>query len=1831
MILRNGKKKSFLIFSFIFLISFSSIFIFSINQNTSSILNKKFGGSEKNNLKNPKLAAQETLTAVWFENPTFEDPIGPTWYHLYGELGDNSDIKATSGSDQANFIIIGDSYEEQILLDDTTYTNWEAFNKTELVVVPQRSSVPYYGIDSDGAWCSHRWDEGETGGQPKNTPVMHWRTNVSLNVDMSDYIITSVDFNAIINGSVDIYIDTPGDTLARAGVSINQYETYDYAQFYVEITTLDINELNTYRIAFNQTIWLGNEARLLYDIEGLIGAYEEQAIINALNNVLAVDPGHNNFTIVLGIYLYCEDNNSGTDLDDWTELRFKFLNLTFSYEKKIDQFTSASWNQDGDKVSDISNDTIIINEAKLNFNYKTDSNWTDASPNSEIRIFINNNKLTETIKLSTATTSFQIAKIGGYDVTSLIPYNVFINFSIQVYLADEFSLSKNITFSIDNLYLNITYTVLFPDYQTNLQIFFNGVNKTSLPFYDHPVGNDLNITVKYPDDTGTHIPGAVVQLSGNLTGTLQEDPSYEQYTIIIDANDFNAGTYDLKIVAHKVNYKLSTISRVLTVSPTSSQDLQLFLNGENKTLDPSFEISLDKLLNITIKYNTFLGTPVTGASVTLSGEGILENLNESVSLNQYSTIINTTLNLKYGTNLLEIEAKKLNHETKFEYPRINIRKINAMITPVNNTNTISTKPGGDATIQVYINNTDFNEIVKGAYVTYSWDFDDGILYDLDNDGIYEVNITDVPAGTHSININAFGSDKYNFISLEIIIAAVKPIDSSFLFRALLIAAIIVSIGLTSYLYAYQTYLKYPKQVRKIRKYRKTLRKAKDPHIPIIKRKKAFNRSYQEELDKTSINLKSKPKGEKELQERMVKESPENSGVELPNGTIKQSTNSHFTNKDKTNRKNKNRTHRKWFKFSLKKKWGGSLNIKNNRKFLYLIFILASLILYSLIICPFISQNSTIFSNDSVNNVFNENVGKLGISAQESFTKQWLDNYNLTTPIEPTWFPSYGELGDSSDVKATSGSDQANFIIIGDTYEEQVLLDDTTFSNWEAFNKSELVVVPQRSSVPYYGIDSDGAWCSHRWWEGESGGQPKNTPVMHWRTNVSLSVDMSDYVITSVDFNAIINASVDMYIDTPGDTLARAGVSINQYETYDYARFYVEITTLDVDELNTYRIAFNQTRLLGNEFLSLYDIEGFIGAYEEKAIIDALTNVLAVDPGHNNFTIVLGIYLYCEDNNSGTDLDDWTELRFKFLNLTFSYEKKIDQFTSVSWNQDGDKISDISNYTVVVDQAFLNFKYKINDTWPSTSPNSEIRVLINDNLHPETVKLTTANASFQLAKTGGFDVTPLIIEDVNLSIQVYVADEFSLDRNIEISIDDVTLNISYTIILPDEKTDLHLFLDNVNKTDDPEIDIFIGDSLNVTVKYLNSTGEHIINATVQLLGSFAGELEEDDGLGQYTRIINTDISDAGTHFLTIIARAEDHETREIIFRVDINKFESDNLQVLLNNQNRTQDPYIQLTVSQILNITIKYTNLIGTHISGANVLLTSETYSSYLNESISFEHYSIIINTTERLKIGANYLTIEAQAPTFQTQFLDITISIRKINLDIITITGSNSIEAKKGDNIRLQVRLNNTDFGGFVKGAFLTYTWQEGDGILTDDNNDGIYEATISNFPEGTYSIELFAFVGDDYNIDMYQIFVSATSEEEEENIIFPILFSIFLVLISGLAIYLYAYQTYLKYPKQVRKVRKYRKSLNRKEAPKVQIIGRETAFKSYYNENLGKDTSNLKLKRHPGITKSMEQKISVDKAPDKSLEKKMDQDQLTRKVIEKKEELDELIKDSSK
>ncbi|MEJ2295921.1 MAG: hypothetical protein P8Y23_14285, partial [Candidatus Lokiarchaeota archaeon] len=235
------------------------------------------------------------------------------------------------------------------------------------------------------------------------------------------------------------------------------------------------------------------------------------------------------------------------------------------------------------------------------------------------------------------------------------------------------------------------------------------------------------------------------------------------------------------------------------------------------------------------------------------------NFNESIALHQYYTIINTTTELGIKVNLLSIVAQKANYQTNSIDPRITIRRINGSISTLTGNPTFSINPSDEFKIRVVLTDQDFGGTIKGATVTYRWEFGQGTLTYNNDTRAYESKALKPPVGgPYTITINAIAGDKYDFVSYEIYLSVIQPSGNTFWFWLLLIVSGIAILGLISYLIAYQRVLKYPKPVRKVRKYRKTLQRKKVPSMSILSRDKAFEGTYKSELAKTSKSLVGKP-------------------------------------------------------------------------------------------------------------------------------------------------------------------------------------------------------------------------------------------------------------------------------------------------------------------------------------------------------------------------------------------------------------------------------------------------------------------------------------------------------------------------------------------------------------------------------------------------------------------------------------------------------------------------------------------------------------------------------------------------------------------------------------------------------------------------------------------------------------------------------------------------------------------------------------------------------------------------------------------------------------
>ncbi|KKN23350.1 hypothetical protein LCGC14_0905860 [marine sediment metagenome] len=1037
---------------------------------------------------------------------------------------------------------------------------------------------------------------------------------------------------------------------------------------------------------------------------------------------------------------------------------------------------------------------------------------------------------------------------------------------------------------------------------------------------------------------------------------------------------------------------------------------------------------------------------------------------------------------------------------------------------------------------------------------------------------------------------------------------------------------------------------------------------------------------------------------------------------------------------------------------------------------------------------FLSGSFHFFLNPQIISILKfNNKDKVHSSGQTLYSKEWLKNNDFST--QDAWNYTKGQQGDNSTVDAniSSTNEWANYIVVGENNTFDLLtgeLNLSTWFGWGIYNNSDFLL-PDITE-----INATGLYVYHYLDESEgpnSEGQVHNFPSVHFRKNVSLPVDMSDYEIKSASIESIFNASVAPTVDTQGDT-------VDFYSIWDSATFYLEISDLNLSY--SFRVAQNKTTNLGQDSPPVLNItDKALDTIGESDLITALNLALEKDPNHSSFTIILGIDIYCEDNlaSGGGDRDEWYALIFKSLNLTFTYEKKIDQFSSVSWYQIGNIISGAN---IQISEAQLTFKVKIGQLWPAVlSPFSEMSILINDNLHTETLRLGTLNTTFNIIM---FDVTRLILKDVNitLEIQVFIANTFSLGKNITISIDDVFLNISYYEIFPDYTTDIDLFLNNLNKTLDKVIQIPIYNALNVTIKYTNqSTGFHISNATVQLKGDFTGSLNENFTLEQYSIIFNTSQLSIGIKTLTVEAKKDNYFTQTIQFFVEvverptelllfvdtnqiddgdtvnsgINEFlnitvnfrdnstkkflsganvellgvdnltESSNyynvtintneldqginvliilahlsnytsqtfqffieliegtselllfvnntptynsdtvtvhteeilefavfyrdnltkahlsganvellsvgnfiesggsynitintndlnpgttiltitaqinnylsqtiriyvelferateLHLYLNSENKTLDPVIELPIGSILNITAKYTeNQTRRHLNNATIRVIGENFLTSLTENLAREHYSILINTTI-LKVGVNLLSIIANITNYQIGTIDIRITINKISTVISTVSGVPIINILPGDNVKLQIILNNSDFGALIKNATVTYTWTYGQDELTDQDNDGIYEADLLEIPEGSYTIIITASAGDDYDFKNYKITVSAIRRPTEgQTWLIYVLTGGIIGLVSIFSIY----QLYFKYPPLIRKIRKLRKSIKKGKKTKPLIISKRIEIINIEQQNQAKildfELGNSENKFPDKIEKKLKKKIN--------------------------------------
>ncbi|MFX1489919.1 MAG: hypothetical protein ACFFBI_12265, partial [Promethearchaeota archaeon] len=635
-------------------------------------------------------------------------------------------------------------------------------------------------------------------------------------------------------------------------------------------------------------------------------------------------------------------------------------------------------------------------------------------------------------------------------------------------------------------------------------------------------------------------------------------------------------------------------------------------------------------------------------------------------------------------------------------------------------------------IKIFINNQEYPETIKLSKADTS--------FKIIKEGGFDV--TKLIPTTEGINISIqvfladeFGLPEEYIISIDNVVLNIKYdlytyAQQSYLFQILLIIGLVASGCLAGYFIYYKKVLKFPKIVRKVRKYRKSLKKTKPPDISVKNREVLIKSTYKDELGKSASFLKSKPLKTAAVTSKTPKSPPTE----------------------------------------------GKKSDFNKKTLIVLFLIILGFML------PFCFLNLGL-RNPVTKNITVVNAPKLSQNSapfwtRESKSAQWIKNSEFNN--SDFWASDYE--GDSSDINARIRNNYANFEVIGDSGTQEWIENNPLSGEWIKIDNDDGIPVPQVSQ-----LRESGWFVQHRYVDNALNQSVK----VQWQKNFTMNIDMSDFYITDASLEIWINGTVEDQdadsggIDRPGDTEISTGIL--QMATGDFARFFMLVS--DLQHEREFEAAYYQTDELGR------DGPPAITELENTRIIpitkDSLIFYLnqAFEKNSREFALTLGISIWCEDSVYATDRDYWNGLWIQNFTLSISYEKRINQFTSASWVYTGDQLKE-GDYRIEVTQANLNFDYKVNQTWPSIlSPNAEFKIFINHQVHNETIKLSHAKTFFSTIKEEGFDVTKLIPTDesINVTIQLYLADEFGLNQSIEFSIDNVELWIAYVVIIPLKET------------------------------------------------------------------------------------------------------------------------------------------------------------------------------------------------------------------------------------------------------------------------------------------------------------------------------------------------------------------------------------------------------------------------------------------------------------
>jgi len=1691
------------------------------------------------------LAATQSYTKQWITNPNFTSSAN--WTSDKGIFGDPSDVSASISDEEAKYDVLGKKRLFNLSDAPPSGADWIDVPNPNF---PQGPSSNF--TDSEGLKVYHLFDDRDA----NQNPSVHWDRNFTLPVNMSDYTITSASIQAVVNATVSKDVDVPGDINAtEGGAPLNQQESYDYVRFYVLIS--DLSKNNVYEIAYNQTTNLGAgepfpaPAGIHIMGDTYLITVSEQVLIFYLTNILQED--FFNFTVTLGIRIFTADNSNNYDNDEFHELLIKSVNLNFTYEKKVDQLTSISWDQDGDKPNDLSVNPIVIDDATLNFKYKINDTWSDSSPNSEIRFYINNYKHTESVKLSTATGSFQYAKNGGFDVTSLIDVDSNVNLSIEVYIADEFTLNRSITISIDEINLTISYTETFADTPTNLDLFLDMSNKTLDPFIELPYGEFLNITIKYTvNQTGAHISNATVELAGKVSGTLSENITLEQYTIMVNTSQLGIGVKILSITAQKDIYEPESIQFFVEVVERDTE-IQLFIDGNQKSDSDTIQLEIVESINVTVNFRDIITQQhLSNATINLIGRGQLNETN-----NQYNITLNAQ-DLRQGITVLTIFAQLVNYQSQSIQFYVNVieraTEIQLFIEgdPKNDGDTIQLEYGGSLNVTANFLDNFTKAHLPNATVEL---VGRGSLNETNNQ--YNVTVTsqDLGLGTSALTILAQLTN-YQSQSVQFFVEVYEKATEIQLF----VEGDPKNDGDT-------IQLEYGGSLNVTINFRDNITKN---HLPSATVDLVGRGSLNETNNQYNITVNSQDLGLGTTVLTIFAQlnNYQSQSIQIFVDVYEKATEIQlFIDRDPKNDGD-----------TIQLEYGGSLNVTVNfRDNITKIHLPSATV-------ELVGRGALNETNNQYNiTVTSQDLG-LGTSAltifgqltnySSQYIQFFVEVYERATEIQ---LFVEGDLKNDGDTIKLEYGGSLNVTV---NYRDNITKSHLPSATVELVGMNLLNETNNQYNITVNAVDLGQGTSVLTIFAQLANYQSQSiqifVEVSERATELQLFVEgnpTNNGDTIQLEFGGVINVTVNFRDNTTKTHLPIATVELvgrnllnetnNQYN--------ITVSAVDLGLGISVLTIFAQLANYQSQSIQIF-VEVIERATELQLFIEG-------NPTNDGDTIqlefggVINVTVNFRDNITyvflsnanvelvGRGLLNETNNRY---NITIT-SQSLGLGTSVLTI-----FAQLTNYQSQSIQFFVEVYERAtelqlfvegNPTNDGDTVQLEINEIINVtvNFRDNSTKIHLPNAIVDLVGRGLLNETnnqySITVSAVDLGQGITMLTIFAQLANYQ------PQSIQFFVEVIERATELQLFVEGNPKNDGDTIQLEIDDSINVTISFKdNLTKALLSNATVNLIGK--SQLNETNN--QYNITINAMDLDQGITVLTIFAQLENYQAQSIQFFIEVVE-RSTNLQLFLNNEDKTSDPVIISTISTTLNITVRYTdNQTGLPISNATLQLIGESLTLNLTEDIALGQHYIIFNTST-LDIGVKLFTIVAQSTNYQIQTINPRITIERITGDILQEDGTSQISIVLGEVVILKIKLNDTFSSTLIKGALVTYKWAYGQGELEDLDNDGLYEGVLSDIVAGTFIITVRALAGDNFKFEDFKITFIINEPVVSPSADLSWLVFVLIGAIVGLVSIFVLYQSYFKYPPLVRKIRKLRKNIGKgkKTIKPIEISKREKIIES--------------------------------------------------------------------